>query len=111
MDTIEDPDYKFSDYRAYEHYNPYHTKPIGTLPAGTVIEVKEIRLFKEPAFRVIGEILTGQFVKQKLTFWQGLKSIIVGPPRRSGEVIMNDLCGGKSFDHRALVKNLSEQVE
>ena len=110
MDSIENPNYKLPDYRPHEHFNPYHTKPIGTLPAGTVIEVREIRLFKDQAFQVISEIKSGQFAKEELTFWRGLKAVVVGPWPRTGEAVMNNLCGGKSFDHVATAQNLTEQI-
>ncbi len=110
LDSIEKPDYKLHDYRPYEHFDPYYTKPRGTLPVGTVIKVKEIRLFKDSTFQIIGEIMTGEYAREELTFWRGLKGFVVGPRPRTGKVVINNLCGGKTFDHLATEQNLTGQI-
>ena len=111
MDSIENPNYSLQNYKPYENYHPYYTKPIGVLSAGTAIEVKDIRFFRRNQLRVIGEIKTGPYVRERLTFWRAIKGLIMGPWPRTGEVVMNNLCGGKSIDDRELTGNLAEQAE
>jgi hypothetical protein len=110
-DSIENPDYSLADYKAYRDYSPYDTLPIGVLPSGTVIQVKEIRLFRHDNFRVMGEIMTGKYKRQPVDAYDVLKGYTIGGWPPTGEVFMNSLCGGCSFDPSQLARNLSEKVE
>jgi hypothetical protein len=111
MDSIANPDYRIESYKPYEDYDPYWTKPRGVLPAGTVIEVREIRFFKHNQFRVLGEIMTGTYKRQAIGAYDVLKGYTVGGWPPTGEVVMDNLCGGRSFEPGQLGRNLSEKVE
>ncbi|MBI3852390.1 MAG: hypothetical protein HY298_19205 [Verrucomicrobia bacterium] len=111
MDSVENPNYNLQNYKPYEDYHPYYIQPIGVLPKGTLIEVKEIRLYRRNQFLVIGEIKTGPYVRERLSVWRIIKGVIIGPWPRTGKVIMNKLCGGESIDYREIKRNLAEQVE
>jgi hypothetical protein len=110
-DSIENPDYNLADFKADRDYSSYDTRPIGVLPSGTVIQVKEIRLFKDDDFRVMGEIVTGNYKRQPVRAYDSLKGYTIGGWPRTGKVVMNRLCGGRTFDHNQLARNLSEKIE
>jgi hypothetical protein len=111
MDSIESPDYKIETYKPNKDFDPYWTKPIGVLTAGTEIEVKEIYFFKHDRFQVLGEIITGQYKRQAVGAYDTLKVVTVGGWPPTGEVIMDNLCGGITFNPSQLAKNLTEKIE
>jgi hypothetical protein len=111
VNSIENPDYSLENYKAYKDFDPYWTQPIGVLPTGTVIEVKEIRFFKHGQFRVMGEIMTGKYKRQAVGAYDVVKGYTVGGWPPTGKVVMNSLCGGRSFDPNWLARNLSDNVE
>ena len=111
VDSIENPDYIIESYKAYVDFDPYWTKPRGVLPAGTVLEVREIRFFKHNRFRVMGEIVTGKYKPKAVGAYDVVKGYTVGGWPPTGEVVMNNLCGGHSFDSGQLARNLSEKIE
>ena len=111
VNSIENPDYTLENYKAYKDFDPYWAQPIGVLPTGTVIEVKEIRLFKHDQFRVMGEIRTGKYQRQDVGAYDVVKGYTVGGWPPTGKVLMNSVCGGRSFDPSQLARNLSDNVE
>lgn len=110
IDSIENPDYRIEDYKAYKNYDPYYTAPRGVLPAGTVIEVKEIRVFKGGYYDVEGEILSGKYKRQRLTVYNVAKGFTSAWPE-CGRITIEKLCGSPSFDPSQLARNLSKMPE
>ena len=111
VDSIENPDRNIQDYKPYRDYHPYYTGPRGVLPGGTVIEVEKIRFFKRNQFLVMGEIKTGDYKKQTVTPYTVTKWVFGGDWPPDGIVVMNGLCGGRSFDPHELARNLSERAD
>src|SRR5882724_824710 len=66
LDSVANPDFTIENFKPYKDFDPYWTGTRGVVPAGTVIAVREIRLFKHEQFRVIGEIMSGDFKYQPL---------------------------------------------
>ncbi len=111
IDSIENPDYTFENYKPYNDYDPYDTRPYGVLPAGRVLGVKKIRVFKGGHFDVQGEILSGKYKRQPVSLYDVAKGVTVGGWPPTGKVMMQNLCGGQSFDPGQLALNLSEKFE
>jgi len=109
IDSIENPNHTFENYKPHRDYDPYYVQPIGVLPAGTVLEVKRIRVFKNSHFDVRGEILSGEYKRQPVRAYDVAKGITIGGWPPTGEVMMQNLCGGQSFDPSQLALNLSEK--
>ncbi len=108
IDSIENPDYTWDNYKPYKNYSPYDTQPIGVLPPGTVLIVKKIRVFKSGDFHVEGEILSGKYKRQPVSAYDVAKGFTVGGSPPTGKVSMQNLCGGRSFDPDQLALNLSK---
>ncbi len=111
INSIENPDRNIQDYTPHKDYDPYYIMPLGVLPGGTVIEVNEIRFYRRNRFLVVGEIKTGEYKKKPVTPYTATKGVILGSWPPTGKVVMNGLCGGRSFDPRELARNLSERVD
>jgi hypothetical protein len=111
IDSIENPDYTLDNYKAYKDYSPYDTQPIAVLPTGTVLVVKKIRVFKSGDFDVQGEILSGRYKRQPVSAYDVAKGFTVGGWPPTGKVMMQNLCGGRSFDPGQLILNLSKIPE
>jgi hypothetical protein len=111
INSVENPDYTFDSYKPYQDYSPYDTRPIAVLPAGTVLKVKKIRMFKGGDFDVQGEILSGKYKRQPVSAYDAAKGFTVGGWPPTGKVMMQNLCGGQSFDPSQLALNLSKMPE
>jgi hypothetical protein len=111
IDSIENPDRVIESYKPYQDYNPYDTGPIGVLSVGTLIEVKELRLFRDGEFHVLGEIVSGPYVRQVSNAYGELKRMTVGGRPQTGEVSMNQLCGGRVFVPKEFTRNLAQAGE
>jgi hypothetical protein len=109
--SIENPDYKLENYQPYKNYDPYSIRPRGVLPAGTILQVKRIRKFKNDSFDVEGEILSGEYKRQPVSAYAAAKGVTIGDWPPTGMVMMENLCGGRSFDPTRLPRNLSEKTE
>src|SRR5262249_48229941 len=90
IESLENPDHTFADYKPYRDYDPYSVRPIAVLPAGTMLAVKKIRMFKGDRFDVEGEILSGKYKGQSANPYDVAKGLAVGgwPPR--GKVMMEN---------------------
>ena len=111
IDSVANPDFTIENFKPYKDFDPYWTETKGVVPAGTVIAVREIRLFKHEQFRVIGEIMDGDFKRQPLNAYKVVKGATVGPWPSTGQFMMNNLCGGKGFDASEVTRNISEKVD
>ena len=111
INSIENPDYTLDNYKPYKEYSPYDTKPIAVLPAGTVLVVKKICVFKNGDFEVQGEILSGHYKRQPVSAYNAAKGVTVGGWPPTGKVMMQNLCGGRSFDPVQFSANLSRMPE
>ncbi len=111
IDSVENPDRVIESYRPHQDYDPYDTKPLGVLSAGTLIEVKELRLFRDGEFLVTGEIVSGPYKRQVSNAYGELKRMTVGGRPQTGEITMNHLCGGRVFVPKEFARNLAQQVE
>jgi len=109
IESIENPELSFDDYKPYRDYDPYYVRPISILPAGTLLEVKKIRTFKGDHFDVEGEILSGEHKYQSPSPYAVAKGLTVGGWPPTGKVMMENLCGGMAFDPDQLQRNLSRK--
>ena len=111
IDAIENPEHKLENYKPYKDYDPYYLQPKGVLPAGTVLQVKKLRTFKDDSFEVEGEILSGKYKRQPVGAYAAVKGLTIGGWPPTGKVMMENLCGGRSFDPTQLQRNLSEKAD
>ena len=111
LDSVANPDFTIENFKPYKDFDPYWTGTRGVVPAGTVIAVREIRLFKHEQFRVIGEIMSGDFKYQPLNAYNVIKGATAGPWPSDGRFVMNNLCGGKGFNAGEVARNISEKMD
>jgi hypothetical protein len=111
IDSVENPDRVIENYKPYQDYDPYDTRPLGVLSVGTLIEVKELRLFRDGEILVTGEIVSGPYKRQVSNGYGELKRLTVGGRPQTGEVSMNRLCGGRVFVPEEFARNLAQQVD
>ncbi len=111
IDSIENPDRVIENYKPSRDYDPYDTKPMGVLSAGTLIEVRELRQYRDGDFLVTGEIVTGLYKRQVSNSYGELKRMTVGGRPQTGEVSMNHLCGGRTFVPKEFTRNLVPAAE
>jgi len=111
LDSVANPDFTIENFKPYKDFDPYWVKPRGMVPTGTVIAVRKIRLFKHEQFQLIGEIVSGDYKRQPLNAYNVAKGATVGPWPSPGQFVMNNLCGGKTFDAGEVARNISEKVD
>lgn len=111
IDLIENPDLAVENYAPNKDYDPYDTRPLGVLTVGTLIEVKELRLFRDGEVLVTGEIVSGPNKREVSNAYGELKILTVGGRPRTGEVDMNRLCGGRVFVPKEFKRNLKPTTE
>jgi len=111
IESLENPDHSFDNYKPYRDYDPHSVRPIAVLPAGTLLQVKKIRTFKGDSFDVEGEILSGKYKYESPSAYDVAKGLTVGGWPPTGKVMMENLCGGSAFDPDQLQRNLSKKVD